>query len=115
MIKYKIEKKRKEIEKKKTQVKSIPMSICLNIKGHIAKRHFILSQILNRFSGNKAVHEIAVLKEEIKDLERDFEYYNCGDVEYTRPLPPKKNIGGKCLYCTNLKVKPKRKKKNKLL
>lgn len=113
MIKYKIEKKRKEIGKKKYQ--SIPMSICLNIKGHIAKRHFILSQILNRFSGNKAVHEIAVLKDEIKDLERDFKYYNCGDIEYTRPLPPKKNIGGKCFFCKNVKVKPKRKKKNKLL
>lgn len=109
MIKYKIEKKRKEIEKKKTQLKS--MSICLNIKGHIAKQHFILSQILNRFSGNKAVHEIAVLKDEIKDLERDFKYFNCGNIEYTRPLPPKKNIGGKCLYCTNVKVKPKRNKK----
>lgn len=102
---------------KKQMTKNKSMSMCLNIKGHIAKRHFILSQILNRFSGNKAVNEIAVLKDEIKQLEKDFKYYKCGDIQYTRPLPPpKKYTGGKCLYCKNTnKIKPIRKRKNKLL
>lgn len=100
MIKYKMGKKRKEIEKK-------PISICLNIKTNIAKRHFIMSQMLNRFSGNKAVHGLSVLKNEIKDLEKMFKTYKCGDIEFTRPLPLKKYIGGK----KNLKVKQKRKNK----
>ena len=48
-------------------------------------------------------------KDEIKDLERNFEYYNCGNIQYTITLH-KKYIGGK-----KLNVKAKLKKKNKLL
>lgn len=103
-LKYKIEKKIKEKQTKK--------SVCLNIKGLIVQRHFILSQILNRFNDTKAERETNILKNEIKELEKDFGYYNCGKIENTRPLPPKKYTGGKCMYCTKgLKVKPIRKKK----
>lgn len=106
LAKYKIQKRLKEQQEKKLAKKNI----CLVIKNSIAKRYYILSKILKDFSGIKAVHETSILKDEIKELEHDFEYYNCGNVEYTRPYPPKKYLGGKLKKRKKIKLKKKIKK-----
>lgn len=83
---------------------------CMNIKKLLAIYHRDLIDTLTYEKGAKAISEINWIKNEIKNLERNFKTIKCrGDIEFTRPFPPMsyRKVGGTM-------KKRKNKKKSKI-